>query len=37
MAAGVDIAPYRLVDAPHSEAAAEAAVALVRRAAKPAF
>ena len=31
MAAGVDIAPYRLVDAPHSEAAAEAAVALVRR------
>jgi phosphotransacetylase/acyl dehydratase len=31
LAAGVDIAPYRLVDAPHSEAAAHAAVALVRR------
>jgi phosphotransacetylase len=27
---GVDIAPFRLVDAPHSHAAAEAAVALVR-------
>jgi len=30
-AAGVDCAPYRLVDAPHSVAAAAAAVALVRR------
>jgi phosphate butyryltransferase len=30
-AAAVDIAPYRLVDAPHSEASAEAAVALIRR------
>lgn len=29
-AAGVDIAQYRLVDTPHSEASAEAAVALVR-------
>jgi phosphate butyryltransferase len=30
-AAGVDCAPYRLIDAPHSVAAAAAAVALVRR------
>lgn len=30
-AAGVDITPYRLLDAPHSEAAAAAAVALVTR------
>jgi phosphotransacetylase len=30
-AAGVDISPYRLVDAPHSEAAAAAAVDLVRK------
>jgi phosphate butyryltransferase len=29
--AGVDIAPYRLVDTPHSKASAEAAVALVRQ------
>ena len=29
-AAGVDIGPYRLIDAPHSHAAAEQAVALVR-------